>query len=137
MSLTRWFIAFVMNVALSFFSYFLTTHFGLGNELVLFVPIAALVTTATTWFILTYQRTGKEKRGQHTAQLEADIRNLEGRLDRLETIAAADFVNEHRQGSTEIEDRLTRLETIAAAEHLSEHPETMDQVESLRKRGMN
>lgn len=144
MSGIRWFLVFIANTALIFLNYFVSEYYfhDNNNGLLLLFPIFALLMMFVTWLIYNYRRAGsdqlaKQKRGQQTAQLESDMDDLQARMARLETIAAAGYVNGQRQERDELQERLARLETIAAAEHLSDHPEDWEQVDFKRKRGMN
>lgn len=144
MSGIRWFLVFIANMALIFLSYFVSIYFYMGGGEIFLYPATALVMTFATWLIFNVdvRRAGndqlaKQKRGQQATQLESDMNDLQARLARLETIAAAGYVNGQRQERVELEERLARLETIAAAEHLSDHPEDWDQIDIKRKRGLN
>ncbi|MAU08735.1 MAG: hypothetical protein CL607_02845 [Anaerolineaceae bacterium] len=144
MSSIRWFLILIVNTALIFMSYFVSEYFSYSRYGFFLFLGAAIMMTFATWLILNVdvRRAGdnqlaKQKRGQQATQLESDMNDLQARLARLETIAAAGYVNGQRPERVELEERLARLETIAAAEHLSDHPEDWDQIDIKRKRGLN
>ncbi|MAU08736.1 MAG: hypothetical protein CL607_02850 [Anaerolineaceae bacterium] len=136
MKFLRAFLIFNLNAVILTLSFLFVPgmYLGIGNVFV--ILFLSMLMTWLTWVIWNYSLTRKAPK-QKRKQADSDLADLEARLARLETIAAAGYVNGQRPERVELEERLARLENIAAAEHLSDHPEDWDQIDIKRKRGLN